>query len=115
MDISRLTLKRRTEDLREELAQVKREINESGYKDAADLQIFVHLKMQEIELLAATVDNLNIAEDPLIQSKFHEPFRQLRNDVRQAVLKWKCIFSKHHRRKRGSRLKEAQTVQSVNP
>jgi hypothetical protein len=111
MDISRITLKQKAERLREELSQVLAEMNQHQYPDDADLRVFVLLKQQEGEILSVSIDHLDIVADPRAQVKLHESFNQFKNDVRTAVLRWKCLFSKHHRKKRTKKEKKEPTLQ----
>ena len=97
MEINRMLLKRKTDQLRDELTELKQEIENANLKETQDLRIFLGLKRDEAEMLVMGLDCTPYEVGGREHARFEEDLRQLRHDYHSAARRWHQLLSKHHR------------------
>ena len=84
-----MLVKSKLVQLREELSNLDRQISKPSSKELEHLKIFVHLKLQEAEILSVAMDHLASTSEAPNRPNLDDMFRQLKNDARTAFVRWR--------------------------
>ncbi|MBI3307475.1 MAG: hypothetical protein HYZ84_06705 [Candidatus Omnitrophica bacterium] len=98
MDITRMLLRKKTTQLRNDFTELRRSIARHPYEEAKNLSIIVQVKAEETDILFYLVENLEVIEGNFEMSDLEDNLNRLRRAFHSTSRQWQSLHTKNTRR-----------------